>query len=184
MGFRACAIIAALSDNYVIAVDGKIPWHIPEDLRRFKRLTINHPVIMGRKTYYSILERIGKPLPERTNIVLTRNPTFFPMEENVRVCHNLDEAIITGWDIDEKIFIIGGSEVYKQALEKANLMHLTFVHREIPTRDRYGVVKRGITFFPKWNPEQWIEISREDCRKSETDEGFSFVDYEKIYWSA
>ncbi|MEI6085348.1 MAG: dihydrofolate reductase [Verrucomicrobiota bacterium] len=143
-------IIAALAQNGTIGDAGKIPWHISEDLKRFKRLTLGHPIIMGRKTY----ESLGKPLPGRRNIILSRQPgrdRFPSLEAALKSCG------------DETIFIIGGAEIYRLALPLADTLLLTHVHRQVA----------GDTQFPDYDRTQWREVSREDTAD------YSFVEYEK-----
>lgn len=146
-------LIAAIADNGTIGDAGKIPWHISDDLKRFKRLTLGHPIIMGRKTY----ESLGKPLPGRRNIVLTRGPAIPGIES----FPNLEAAIDACGD--ETIFIIGGAEIYRQALPVAATLHLTHVHRPVP----------GDTKFPDYDRTQWQEVAREDH------DGYSFVEYRR-----
>ena len=144
-------IIAALADNGVIGDAGKIPWHLSEDLKRFKRLTLGHPVIMGRKTYASL----GKPLPGRRNLVLTRGPAipgvecFASLAAALAACH------------DEAVFIIGGAEIYRQALPLAQVLLLTHVHQSVT----------GDTKFPEFDQRRWQEVAREDHP------GYAFVEY-------
>lgn len=148
-------IIAAIAANGTIGDAGKIPWHISDDLKRFKRLTMGHPIIMGRKTF----ESLGKPLPGRRNIVLTRQAPI----PGVECFPNLDAAITTCSNV-ENIFIIGGAEIYRLALSIADTLHLTHVHRTLP----------GDTKFPDYDKTQWREVSREpgpDC---------DFVEYRRL----
>lgn len=152
-------IIAAVSENGAIGKNGEIPWNIPEDMKHFKETTMGNPVIMGRKTYQSFPKNV-RPLPGRTNIVLTRSG-FNPEDESVKVANSLEEAYGIADEISDKAFIIGGSTVYKKALKDADKMILTEVHREV----------NGDTFFPDWNEESWTETDREDHN------GFSFVTY-------
>ena len=146
-------IIAAIANNGVIGAAGKIPWHISDDLKRFKRLTLGHPIIMGRKTYDSL----GKPLPGRRNIVLTRGPAI----PGVECFAGLDAALETCQT--ETVFIIGGAELYRQALPLANTLLLTHVHRQVD----------GDTRFPDFDRNRWQEVAREDY----TD--YSFVEYRR-----
>ena len=144
------SIIVAMDENRVIGKDNKIPWHIPNDLKRFKRLTTGHPVIMGRKTYQSICVAIGKPLPNRINIVLTRHDTH-ELSACCTPVSSWEEAlkrarVSTG---GEETFIIGGAEIYKLALPHVDRIYLTRVHTIIPDGD---------TLFPKWNPEEWHDV--------------------------
>lgn len=132
------SIIVAMSKNSVIGKDNKIPWRLSEDLKRFKQITMGHPIVMGRKTYSSI----GKPLLGRENIVITRDPNC--SIEGVRMVHNLDEAI-KGYKPDEEIFVIGGAEIYKLALPQADKIYLTRIEKEF----------EGDVSFPSvdWNRE-------------------------------
>jgi len=141
-------IIAALSANGVIGIDGRIPWHISDDLKRFKRLTMGHTIIMGRKTYNSI----GRPLPGRTNMVLTRNPDFQP-PDGVQVYASLTAALDACRQSGESTaFVIGGGEIYREALPVADTLLLTHVRREVD----------GDAHFPAFDRAHWIETSRED----------------------
>lgn len=130
-------IIAALGEKTrVIGRNGKLPWHIPVDLKRFKTLTMGHPIIMGRKTY----ESIGKVLPGRTNIVITRNEMF--SGPGIVVAHSVEEAINKAAEQDgQEIFIIGGAEIYRQTMAIADRLYLTFVQDN----------STGDIFFPVWN---------------------------------
>lgn len=153
-------IIAAVAENGAIGKDGDIPWDIPEDMKHFKEKTIDHPIIMGRKTFQSFPESV-RPLPGRTNIVLTKSG-FKREDESVKIANSLEEAYRVAEEIDEKAFVIGGASVYEEALEDADKMVLTEVHR----------VVEGDTFFPEWDENRWAETSRDDH------DGFSFVTYE------
>lgn len=152
-------IIAAVSENGVIGKNGEIPWDISEDMKHFKETTTGHPVIMGRKTYQSFPKSF-RPLPDRTNIVLTRSD-FDPEDESVKIVNSLSEAYEKAEKIDEKAFVIGGSSVYEEALKDADRMILTEVHREVD----------GDTFFPEWNNSSWKEVERDER------DGFDFVEY-------
>ena len=150
-------VIAALADDGTIGHGGKIPWHISEDLKRFKRLTMGHPILMGRKTY----ESLGKPLPGRINIVLTRNPEF-QAPDGVHVFTGFDAAIsFCRQQQAQAVFIIGGAEIYRQSMDRADTLLLTHVHRQI----------RGDTKFPEFDRSCWREVSRQEG------EDHSFVEY-------
>ncbi len=141
-------IIVAMDLDRVIGVDGKLPWRLPEDLKRFKRLTLGHPVIVGRKTYESLL----RPLPGRTNIVVTRQGGY--RSEGCIVTHHLDAALAaaraaTGGD---EVWVIGGGEVYAQALERADRLHVT----QLETR-----VSGGDARFPEIDPTRWEAVADE-----------------------
>src|SRR5262245_17378178 len=114
-------LIAAVAENGTIGDAGKIPWHISNDLKRFKRLTLGHPIIMGRKTY----ESIGKPLPGRRNLVLTRRSALAGTE-----CFPTLDAALKACG-DETVFVIGGAEIYRLALPLAHALLLTHVHRQV-----------------------------------------------------
>lgn len=150
-------IIAAVAENNVIGKDGDIPWHIPEDLQHFKEKTTGHTVVMGRKTYQSLPDSF-KPLPDRENIVLTRSD-FQPEDESVKISNNLDDA----WEksSNEKIFIIGGANIYKQTMKDADKLVLTEINKEYD----------GDTYFPEFSESQWQEKNRDKY------ENFSFVTY-------
>ncbi|MFH1024889.1 MAG: dihydrofolate reductase [Planctomycetota bacterium] len=140
-------IIAALASNRVIGRDGKIPWRLPEDLRRFKRLTTGHAVVMGRKTW----ESIGKPLPDRRNIVISRRADF-PLPQGVHRAENFEAALnLCRAAAETNVFVIGGAEVYRAALPLADEMHLTCLDRAV----------EGDVVFPEWNPAEWRETGRE-----------------------
>lgn len=130
-------IVAVAGEKRVIGIKGGLPWYIPEELKRFKEITMGHPIIMGRKTH----ESIGKALSGRTNIVITSNPNYAASE--CIVVHSLDEAIkvAQGQPGNEEIFIIGGGEIYKQALPEADKLYLTQIDKEI----------KGDVFFPDYS---------------------------------
>jgi dihydrofolate reductase (EC 1.5.1.3) len=138
-------LIAALDADGVIGRDGGIPWHLPDDLRRFRRLTTGHTVLMGRRTYASL----GRPLPQRVNRVLTRDPTFAP-PAGVEVVHDLEAALAL--PADGQLYVIGGADLYAQTLACADTLELTQVHA------RLG----GDTHFPHFDPAGWVEQSREE----------------------
>lgn len=143
-------LVAAVADNGVIGRDGALPWHLPHELRRFKALTLGKPVLMGRRTF----ESIGRPLPGRVSIVLTRDPAFRP--DGVRVAASLDEALKIAADEAERleaneISVIGGSALYAETLPHADRLYLTEVHASPP----------GSTHFPAFDRSAWREISRE-----------------------
>lgn len=143
------SIVVAVSENNVIGNQNKIPWRISEDLKRFKKITTGHHIIMGRKTF----ESIGKALPNRKNIVVTRNKKILSKE--VEVVYSLKEALITAKNAGEnEAMIIGGAQIYKQALPIADRIYLTKVKMKID----------GDTYFPKLN-NQWKEISCEKHSK-------------------
>lgn len=156
------SIIVAVAENGIIGDNNSLLWHIREDMLRFRRITSGHPVIMGRKTF----ESIGRPLPNRTNVVVSRQDIAI---EGCTVVHSLDEAT-AAFPREEEIFIIGGAQIYAQALPLADKVYLTQVHRDYT----------GDTSFPRLDESEWREVLREDFERSETfDAPFSFVDYER-----
>jgi len=141
------SLIVAASQNGVIGKDGALPWHIREDMVRFKRLTMGHPCIMGRKTWDSIPK---KPLPGRTNIVVTRNDAF--AAEGARVANSLDEALkIAAEESPSEIMIIGGEAIYAEALPHAGRIYFTEVEGHF----------EGDAFFPRANASEWRLVSGE-----------------------
>lgn len=156
------SIIVAVAKNGIIGDNNSLLWHIREDMLRFRRITSGHPVIMGRKTF----ESIGRPLPNRTNVVVSRQDIAI---EGCTVVHSLDEAT-AAFPKEEEIFIIGGAQIYAQALPLADKVYLTQVHRDYA----------GDTSFPRLDESEWREVLREDFERGETfDAPFSFVDYER-----
>ena len=156
------SIIVAIAENGVIGDNNALLWNIKEDMRRFRTTTTGHPVIMGRKTY----ESIGRPLPKRTNVVVTRGDSEF---EGCLVAHSLEEAVKM-FSADEEVFIIGGAQIYAQALPLADKLYLTIVHRDY----------EGDTSFPEIDYSEWHEIAREEFDRSEEFDGaFTFIDLER-----
>lgn len=154
------SIIVAIARNYTIGSANSMPWHLPEDFRHFKQVTMGKAVIMGRKTY----ESIGRPLPGRRNIVITRNADL--RIEGCEMATSLDEAIAL-CDPTEENFIIGGGEIYRQAMPIADKLYITHIDAEF----------EGDTRFPNIGPE-WREISREEYPCGEKfPHPFAFVDY-------
>lgn len=150
----------AVSENNVIGIKNDLPWHLPEDLKHFKNLTMGKTVLMGRNTYDSIFARLGKPLPGRKSIVITRKVDFSP-PEGVKVFDNIPDAINSTKD---DIYVIGGAEIFKQFVPLAKKMYLTRVHGNF----------EGDAFFPEINWEEWKETERNDFQK------YSFIIYESI----
>jgi dihydrofolate reductase len=142
-------IVAAVARNGVIGVDGGLPWRLPDDLRRFKELTLGHVLVMGRSTY----ESIGRPLPERTTFVVTRNPEWDAGSEEVRVAGSVEDAIEAAAAIDPEVFVVGGAQVYAAALPRADRLELTWVDAE----------PDGDTRFPEVDWDAWREVRREDA---------------------
>ena len=136
------SLIVAMDEQRGIGVDGHLPWYLSTDLKRFKSLTMGHHMIMGRKTYQSI----GRPLPGRTTIVVTRNPGFQP--EGCMVARSLETAIeFARFDNEDEVFIIGGGDLFDQAINMADRIYLTQVHASLKTD----------VYFPEITPEEWQE---------------------------
>jgi dihydrofolate reductase len=158
------ALIAACARGGVIGIDNKLPWHLPEDMKFFRETTRGKPVIMGRKTWES-LPGAFRPLPGRLNIVVSRNPDFHA--EGGTVVGNLPDAIAAAGPV-EVACVIGGAEVYRQALPLAGRLILTEIDRDYA----------GDAFFPEFDRTEWQEVSR-DARISESGLPFAFVTYER-----
>lgn len=152
---KSLTLIVAMTPAGVIGKDGKIPWHVSEDMKRFKRLTTGHAIIMGRKTYDSI----GKPLPNRTNIVVTRaNPVAAPAIDDVTAnssmlafCSSLEDALETAYKVDSDPFVIGGGEIYKLAFPHVTKLEITYVAR----KEEQGLSGENVVFFPGLYPNPW-----------------------------
>lgn len=155
------SFVVAVAKNNVIGRKGDLPWYIPEDLKHFKEITEGGTVLMGRKTFESIINRNKKPLPNRTNAVLTRSKDF-QAPDGVLVFNDVDKALNSLKC--EELFVIGGGTVYQMLMDRADKLYITHVDQEI----------EGDTYFPEINPAQW-KVTKSDRRA-----GFSFVDYERV----
>ena len=159
------SIIAAVADNYAVGNLNKLPWHLPADLKHFRQLTTGYTIVMGKRTFESLP---NGPLPNRKNIVLTSimsegvNEGYFEadsLEDVLYLCEH-----------EEKVFIIGGPSVYRQTIDKADSMYITWIHSEFVAD----------AFFPDINFDEWIEVSREDFEADEVNKfSYSFVEYKK-----
>lgn len=160
-------LVVARAENGVIGNAGALPWHLPEDLKRFKRLTVGKPVIMGRKTF----ESIGKPLPGRQNIVLTRDKGWHA--DGVTIVANLAEAVAAaGLDPRARadgIFIIGGAQIYAEALPAATRIELTEV----------AASPAGDTILPPFDPARWQEVARDSYPAADGRPAYAFVTLER-----
>lgn len=159
------SLIVAVCLHGEIGKEGRMPWHLPADLKHFKATTLGKPVLMGRKT----LEAIGRPLPERRNLVLTRDGSF--RAEGCEAVHSIQEALQLAADATE-LMVIGGGEVYRMAWAKADRVYLTRIQAEVEGAD---------TFFPALNPREWREVSRDDHRadlKNPFD--YSFLVFDRV----
>ena len=159
------SIIAALAENYAIGKHNQLPWRLPADLKHFKDLTTGHPVIMGKRTFESLP---NGPLPNRKNIVL-RTILSDGVTEGYFEADSLEDALDL-CEHEKQVFIIGGSTVYKQCLDKADNLYITWVHADF----------QADTFFPQINSSDWEEINREDHPADEKNPyAYSFVEYQK-----
>jgi dihydrofolate reductase len=159
-------LIVAMTDDGVIGIDGQLPWRLPEDLRRFKAATLGKPVVMGRKTF----ESIGRPLPQRHNIVLTRQVGFSARDPAVTVVTTLEAALQAAGDVPE-VMIIGGAEIYQLALPLAQRIILTRVHANV----------QGDTHFSPLDPKAWRVASSETYAADEKHAySMTFEDLERV----
>ena len=156
------SILVAASENNVIGKDNKLIWHISHDLKRFKMLTMGHHIIMGRKTF----ESIGKALPGRINVVITRNKDY--KAEDCIIVHSIDEALSVAKD-DNEAFVIGGEAIFKETLPLAGKLYLTRIHKTF----------EGDAFLPEFDVTQWKETDRE-LRKEHPDFEYSYINYSKV----
>lgn len=146
---KICIVVAISAADRAIGKEGKLLWHIPDDMKRFKQLTLGHPVIMGRKTFDSILSYLGNPLPDRTNIVVTRSNISI---DGCLVHHSIEDALAYAHTIEEnEIHIGGGSEIYREVLPHVDRLYLTLVHD----------TKEADAYFPEYD-EFTTEIFREE----------------------
>lgn len=165
-GHPPVTLVVAVAANGVIGRDGGLPWRLPEDLRRFKAATLGKPVVMGRKTF----ESIGRALPGRHNIVLTRRQDYRPAEGAVTVVTDLDGALRAAGDAAE-VMVIGGAEVYALALPLASRILLTRVEAEVA----------GDTRFPSLDPREWRAVARDHVAADERHaHGMTFEDLRRV----
>ncbi len=158
-------IIVAMGNNNEIGKGNQLLWHLPEDLKHFKKLTTGHPIIMGRKTY----ESIGKPLPNRTNIVVSRKNDWF--EEGILIVGSIKEAMKFAKKINEDYFIIGGGSIYEQTIDLVDCLQVTHVKASLDAD----------AFFPKINKKIWQKVSEECHEKDDKNEyDYCFETYERI----
>lgn len=158
------SIIVAMASNQAIGLNNKMPWHLSADLKKFKEITMGSPIVMGRKTYDSI----GRPLPGRDNLIISRNPAY---KKNDCLVFNSVEDAISAYHNHDEIFIIGGASLYKEMLPKAHFLYLTQINKPF----------KGDTFFPSINTLDWREVEREDINKDpNVDFSYSFLKLERI----
>lgn len=157
------SIIAAMDRNRLIGSNNQLPWHLPADLAHFKQVTMGKPIIMGRKTY----ESIGRPLPGRTNIVLTRSPDFHA--EGVVTANTLQQALDYA-SVEDEVMIIGGSSIYELALPGADRLYLTYVESDC----------EGDAWFPEFDIERWrIVASEQHAADEKNSSDYRFVTYDR-----
>lgn len=155
------SVIAAVARNRVIGLDNALPWRLPEDLQHFRGLTMGHHIIMGRKTF----ESLGRLLPGRTSVIVSRQPEY--KVPGAKMASSLREAV-AACDGDEEVFVIGGAELYRQALPLADRLYLTEIHAEF----------QGDAFFPEFDRAVWRESARER-HVGANGLAFSFVTYQR-----
>lgn len=163
------ALIVALAENGIIGRDNSMPWHLPEDLRHFKRITLGKPVIMGRKTW----ESLPFPLPGRTNLVISGQPHFQAPggEVHSSLAAALSRAQVVAQEQgQDEIMVIGGAQVYAQALPKADRLYLT----------RIALKPAGDAYFPHWTPAHWQCVDQDNHPATETTPGYAFEVYRRI----
>lgn len=161
------SIIAAIGKNNELGKKNQLLWSLPADMKHFKKITTGHTVIMGQKTY----ESIGRPLPNRRNIVLTRDKDF--KAEGVEISDSLEKTIASLQDSDEEVFIIGGGQIYKQSMDFADKLYIT--HVDMADKD-------ADTFFPEIIPIIWNEVSHEENKKDDKNPyNYTFSVYEKFF---
>jgi dihydrofolate reductase len=158
------SLLVAVARNGVIGRDNKLPWHIPADLKRFKQLSLGKPIIMGRKTYDSIIEQLGKALPDRDNIVITRNPDF--KAPGCKVATSIEEGLKLAGNAAE-VVVIGGGQIFEETLPIADRVYMTWVHADVP----------GDAYFPEVDWSKWRVSFREDHPEGALP--FEYVNYEK-----
>ena len=159
-------VIAAIATNNAIGKDNDLIWHLPADLKRFKKVTTGHYILMGRNTY----ESIGKPLPNRTTIIITRNKNYF--KEGCLIANSLEQAIEMSKE-EANVFIIGGAQIYKETIAKdlAQQLDITMVHKDF----------EADVYFPEIDFKIWKEVARENFKADEKNKlDYSFISYRKI----
>ena len=158
------SLIVAMTEDRVIGINNRLPWHLSEDLKRFKKITMGHPVIMGRKTF----ESIGRPLPGRQNIVVSENKSY--RAEGAVVVQNLEEALNAGGELSEEKFVIGGARLFEAGLKMADKIYLTLIHRSF----------EGDVYFPLLDLKNDLKIlNQEDAVSPPPDSiSYSFIDAE------
>lgn len=163
LGTPEIVLIVAVARNGVIGRDNGLPWKLRADLQHFRTITMGHPILMGRRTWDSL----GRPLPGRTNIVVSRSPDL--RAEGATICSNIDEALSRAGSAG-RVFVVGGAELYRQMLPRANRVLVTEVHAEV----------EGDAHFPRLDPDDFIETSRtHHLADTHNDHDFDFVEYRR-----
>lgn len=158
------SFIVAMDKNHIIGKDNQLPWHLPADLAFFKRVTMSHPIIMGRKTH----ESIGRSLPGRENIILTRDPSY--TADGCFIIHSVDEIKAIEQTKNEELFVIGGAEIFKETFKIADRLYITLIDEEF----------EGDTYFPDFDHKDWTVVSKEKGLKDEKNPyNYYFVIYDK-----
>ncbi len=158
------SFIVAMDKNHIIGRDNQLPWHLPADLAFFKRVTMSHPIVMGRKTH----ESIGRVLPGRENIILTRDPSY--AADGCTIIHSVDEIKEIEQTKNEELFVIGGAEIFKETFKIADRLYITLIDEEF----------EGDTYFPEFNQKDWTIVSKEKGLKDEKNPyNYHFVIYDK-----
>ncbi|SJM92246.1 dihydrofolate reductase [Crenothrix polyspora] len=158
------SLIVAMARNGVIGLDGQMPWHLSADLKHFKKITLGSPIIMGRKTF----ESIGRPLPGRSNIIISRNPDY--QQDGCTVFDSIDAALKHCCTTVSRVFIIGGSTLYQTTLAYADTLYVTDIQQDF----------LGDSFFPVLDKEQWLETAREDVNDDpDVSFSYSFITYQR-----
>jgi dihydrofolate reductase len=159
------SLIVAMASNRVIGLNNKMPWHLSADLKKFKKITMGSPILMGRKTY----ESIGRPLPGRTNMIVSRNPEY--RQDGCLVFNDLETALKKGCENADEIFVIGGADLYGAILPIADALYLTIINREF----------QGDAFFPDIDLNDWSEVERENINDDpDVAFSYSFLKFEKL----
>ncbi|WP_449536640.1 dihydrofolate reductase [Ferdinandcohnia sp. Marseille-Q9671] len=159
------SLLLAMDKNQLIGKDNDLPWRLPADLAYFKRVTMGHPIIMGRKTYDSI----GRPLPGRENIIVTRDKTYHA--EGCKVIHSIEEIVTLSENTEQELFVIGGAEIFKEILPYSDRLYITEIEEEF----------EGDTYFPAFDKADWKVISKEKGIKDEKNQyDYTFLVYEKV----
>ncbi|PMC39245.1 dihydrofolate reductase [Bacillus sp. UMB0899] len=159
------SLLVAMDKHRLIGRDNQLPWHLPQDLAYFKKVTMNHKIVMGRKTF----ESIGRPLPGRENIIVTRDKTY--TQKGCTILHSIEEIIELSSHSKDELFVIGGAEIFKEILPVSDRLYITEIDHEF----------EGDTYFPDRNHSEWKKVSDEKGIKDEKNPyDYHFVVYERV----